>query len=64
MIRCLYCNSNLVWNCDYDAEDLGYHFEGIASIHTCPSCEATFELVDNFDNNYNFIYVVPVLDME
>ena len=64
MIKCLYCNSNLVWNCDYDAEDLGYQFEGIASIHTCPSCEATFELVDNFDNNYNFIYVVPVIEME
>jgi hypothetical protein len=51
-----------VWNCDYDAEDLGYQFEGIASVHTCPNCEATFELVDNFNDNQQFIYVVPILE--
>ena len=62
MIKCLYCNSELVWNCDYDAEDLGYSFEGIASIHTCPNCENMFELVDNFEASQQFIYVVTILE--
>ena len=62
MIKCLYCNSELVWNCDYDAEDLGYSFEGIASIHTCPNCENMFELVDKFEASKQFIYVVPILE--
>lgn len=62
MIKCLYCNSELVWNCDYDAEDLGYSFEGIASIYTCPNCENMFELVDNFEASQQFIYVVPILE--
>lgn len=62
MINCLYCDNKLVWNCDYDAEDLGYQFEGIASVHTCSKCEAMFELVDNFRDDNRFIYVVPVLE--
>lgn len=62
MLKCLYCGSNLIWNCDYDAVDLGYNFEGIASIHTCPECEATFELVDNFEDDNQIVYVVPLIE--
>lgn len=61
-MKCLYCNSKLIWNCDYDAEDLGYHFEGISSVHTCSECEAMFELVDNFEEQEQFVYVVPVIE--
>ena len=62
MIKCLYCNNTLVWNCDYDAEDLGYCFEGIASVHSCSNCEAMFELVENFQDNQQFVYVVPIIE--
>ena len=62
MIKCLYCDTKLVWNCDYDAEDLGYSFEGIASVHTCPNCENAYELVDNFRDGNQFIYVVPIIE--
>ena len=61
-MKCLYCGNKLIWNCDYDAEDLGYLFEGISSVHTCSKCEAVFELVDNFEDELQFVYVVPVLE--
>lgn len=44
-MKCWHCNSNIVWNSDYDFEDLGYDGDGIVSILTCSNkkCGAEYE---------------------
>lgn len=54
-MKCWYCNSEVVWNCDYSFEDFCYDGEGIVTILTCSNdeCGAEFEgrlpLDDLFD---------------
>ena len=39
-----YCGGKLIWQNDYDAEDLGYE-KGIVTILNCSSCNAHVEYV-------------------
>lgn len=41
---CSICGNELVWQCDYDFEDLGREGEGIVSVWNCPKCGTEVEL--------------------
>lgn len=46
MGNCPICGTELVWGCDYDAEDCGIERAGLLSTDTCPNedCEAEIEI--------------------
>ena len=39
-MNCHFCNTELIWNCDYTFEDFGYDEDGIVTVLTCPNCNA------------------------
>lgn len=45
MTNCWFCNSPMVWGCDYDFEDYGMEGNGIVATLTCSNelCGATAE---------------------
>ena len=46
MFECFHCGQrSVVWQCDYDAEELGYEREGIVHILHCANCGADNEYV-------------------
>ena len=42
-MKCWFCNSNLIWNNDFNFEDYGVEGEGIVAVLTCSECGAFFE---------------------
>ncbi|MGL6023040.1 MAG: hypothetical protein ACRC0F_00285 [Cetobacterium sp.] len=44
-MRCHFCCHELIWSCDYDAEELGYEGEGVVAQLTCSNeqCQASWE---------------------
>lgn len=51
MLKCMFCGSNLNWQCDYDAPDMGYDCEGIVGCYMCTNekdCGMFFEIIDLF----------------
>lgn len=53
MFECFHCLSRFViWDCDYDAEDLGYLEPGIVQELHCCNCGAQIE------------YFIPIPDAE
>ena len=53
MIKCHKCGSNMVWQNDYDVEEM-YAFDvdskGIVSIWKCPTCPSmTYEIIEIFE---------------
>tara|TARA_R110000822_G_scaffold53335_1_gene137613 strand:+ start:3057 stop:3224 length:168 start_codon:yes stop_codon:yes gene_type:complete len=49
---CPRCNTNLIWDSDFDAEDYGIEQDGIVSIYTCPDdkCNIIVTIYDLFDD--------------
>lgn len=43
------CDSKLVWQSDFDFEDVGYEGDGIVSYWICPKCNSMHELVSDFE---------------
>lgn len=42
-MKCGFCGGKLIWQNDFDAEDLGYDKEGIVTYYTCSECGAMWE---------------------
>lgn len=51
-MNCWYCGGRVIWNCDYDAEDLGYEPGIVTHLH-CSDCGAMIEmyLPNDLENN-------------
>ena len=44
MFECMHClHRAVIWNSDFDFEDMGYEGEGIVHICTCQNCGAEIE---------------------
>lgn len=44
MYQCFHClEQSVVWECDYDFEDMGYEGEGFVHICHCTNCGAEIE---------------------
>ena len=44
MGECFFCNTEVIWQSDFDAEELGREEEGIVSFYTCPECGSEYEV--------------------
>lgn len=55
-MKCWHCNSEVVWNCDYDLGDI-FDAEGIMSTFTCSNdeCGATYECYIKQENALEFM---------
>lgn len=49
MGRCFVCNTEVIWQNDFDAEDVGYTEPGIIQYFTCPKCGAEYEVFEPFE---------------
>ena len=46
MHECYYCGKKaVIWDCDYDADDMGYEGPGIVKTFHCQNCGADIEYV-------------------
>ena len=44
MFECFHCLSkSVIWDCDYDFEDMGYDGQGIVHVCHCTNCGAEIE---------------------
>jgi len=43
-MKCFYCDTEVRWNSDYDAEDSEYE---IISMYECDNCKAWYEVYTN-----------------
>lgn len=43
-IVCPACGSKMIWNNDFDMEDIGYSEKGICSFYSCSKCKASIEI--------------------
>lgn len=44
MYECFHCGSqSVIWDCDYNFSDFGYHGEGLIHICHCANCGAEIE---------------------
>lgn len=50
MANCINCGHELIWQNDFDFEDVGYGEvpEGIVHCYTCPNCGADIEVAVPF----------------
>lgn len=50
MFRCPACNSEMIWNSDFDFQDVGRDGDGVESVHVCSNqnCESEFFHVTKF----------------
>lgn len=54
MFECFHCLSrSVIWDCDYDASDFGYDWEGIVQVLHCENCGAwiTYEIKTGGDDD-------------
>jgi DNA-directed RNA polymerase subunit RPC12/RpoP len=51
-MKCPRCNSKLVWQNDFDYEDVNYidsdEYEGVYSMWNCTECETEVNLIDKW----------------
>lgn len=51
MFECFHClTRSVVWQCDYNFEDMGYEGDGIVQILRCSNCWAEIEYRIRFDS--------------
>lgn len=44
MFECFHCgNRSVIWDSDYDAEDMGYEWKGIVQMLHCTRCGAVIQ---------------------
>lgn len=43
MFNCERCNSKMIWQNDYDAEDYELDADGIVTVYYCPNCDIIHE---------------------
>ena len=53
MIRCYHCGEEMIWNNDFDFEDVGREGDGVASFFHCPNCgtEAEIYVPNDFERD-------------
>ncbi|MEG0908743.1 MAG: methyltransferase domain-containing protein [Bacilli bacterium] len=65
MYKCECCESDLIWQSDFDYEDyLIDNKEGIVAVYYCPHCDLLYEIFINMDNEVEEIWVNPMNDDE
>lgn len=58
MPRCLKCDSTMVWQSDFDFEDVGIDAEGISCFYFCGNCESLHQLDLYEDGHITLRYIV------
>lgn len=41
-----------VWQSDFNADEVGYDFEGITHFYSCSNCKAEIEATENFEEEH------------
>lgn len=41
MVKCWFCRGTMIWQNDFEPQDIGMAGEGIVAILTCSACDAT-----------------------
>lgn len=44
MAQCFFCDTEVIWQNDFDAADYGYEDDGIVGVYVCPECGAEYEV--------------------
>ena len=58
-MKCWFCNSEMIWGCDFSFEDYGLEGDGIVATLTCSECEAYAEFYtkpEDYDSDINVMY--------
>jgi len=42
-MNCWFCQTELIWGCDYSYDDYGLEGEGIIATFSCPKCNSYVE---------------------
>ena len=50
-MRCFKCNAKVIWQSDFDTEDLGIVEEGIVSYYVCSECNTSYESIQIFEED-------------
>ena len=50
-MRCFKCDSKVIWQNDFDTEDIGIEEEGIVSYYVCSECNSHYEVIQLFEDN-------------
>ena len=48
-MRCFKCDSKVIWQNDFDTEDLGIEEKGIVSYYVCSECNSHYEVIQIFE---------------
>ena len=48
-MECFKCNGRVVWQNDFDTEDLGIEGEGMVSYYFCSECNTMYEAIQMFE---------------
>ena len=52
MFKCFICGCEcVIWDSDFDTEDVGLMEEGIVSFFHCSECGADYQVIQIFENN-------------
>lgn len=50
MIRCIFCNTEMIWASNDTFEDCGIPGEGIVVSYSCPKCNASADFYSNIED--------------
>ena len=45
MYYCMICGEQLLWQCDFNPDELGYCGEGVVNVCRCLKCKVDYEVV-------------------
>lgn len=48
--KCFNCGADLIWESDFNADEVGYEEEGIVTFYTCPNCGADYQVFIPINN--------------
>ena len=48
-IKCCKCGKDMIWDNDFDLEDIVYDAHGIMSFYHCDDCNVTYEIVQKWE---------------
>lgn len=61
MKRCLLCNSMMVWQNDFDLQDVGIDAEGISVFLYCSECDSLHRF-DEYDDGHKVLLYLKEVD--
>ena len=52
MVKCYNCDTEMIWQNDFDFDEVGYEGEGVISSFTCPECDTYAEFVISLSKSH------------